>query len=131
MILAIVLSLVVVAIATLHILWGIGFWFPIADEAELVRAVVGFSGAKEMPGAVPCALVGVGLFMAVACLWWPPGAFRFLALAVVGAVFVARGVATFTPFWRKLTPTEPFATLDRKYYGPLCLALGTGFWISL
>ena len=131
MILAILLSLVLLAIATLHILWGIGFWFPIADEAALVRAVVGIPGAKEMPGAVPCALVGVALYMAVACLWWPHGAFRFLALVIVGAVFVVRGIIAYTPFWRKLTPIEPFATFDRKYYGPLCLVLGLGFWISI
>ena len=131
MILALVLSFVVILIATLHILWGIGFWFPIEDEGALVRAVVGFSDAEEMPGAVPCALVGVALNMAVVCLWWPPGAFRFLMLALVGTVFALRGAIAFTPFWRKLTPVEPFATLDRKYYGPLCLALGLGFWISL
>lgn len=131
MILALSLSFVVILIATLHILWGVGFWFPIEDEADLTRAVVGRSGAEEMPGAVPCALVGVALYMAVVCLWWPPGAFRFLMLALVGTAFVVRGALSFTPFWRKLTPEQPFATLDRKYYGPLCLVLGLGFWISL
>lgn len=125
------LSAVLIPLAVLHILWGIGFWFPIEDEAQLVRTVAGFSDATEMPGAVACALVAVALMMAVTCLWWPPGPFRFLALCVIGAVFLARGAAAFTPFWRKLTPMEPFATLDRKYYGPMCLALGLGFWISL
>lgn len=131
MIIASVLSVVLLALAVLHVLWGIGYWFPIEDEAQLVRAVAGFPDAEEMPGAVPCALVAVALFIAVTCLWWPPGPFRFLALVVIGAVFMARGAAAFTPLWRKLTPVEPFATLDRKYYGPLCLALGLGFWISL
>lgn len=131
MIIASLLSVVLLALAVLHVMWGIGYWFPIEDEAQLVRAVAGFPDAEEMPGAVPCSLVAVALFMAVTCLWWSPGPFRFLALAVIGTVFVARGVAAFTPVWRKLTPVEPFATLDRKYYGPLCLALGLGFWISL
>ena len=125
------LSAVLIALGVLHVLWGIGYWFPVEDEAQLVRAVAGFSDIEEMPGAVPCALVAVALFMAVTCLWWPPGPFRFLALAVIGAVFVSRGAAAFTPVWRKLTPVEPFATLDRKYYGPLCLALGLGFFASL
>lgn len=131
MIIASILSAVLIALAVLHVLWGIGFWFPIEDEAQLVRAVAGFADAEEMPGAVPCALVAVALFMAVTCLWWPPGPFRFLALAVIGVVFVARGAVAFTPFWRKLTPVEPFATLDRKYYGPLCLVMGLGFFASL
>ena len=124
-------SAVLIPLAVLHVLWGIGFWFPIKDETRLVRAVAGFAGATEMPGAVPCALVAVALFMAVSCLWWPPGPLRFLALAVIGVVFLVRGVAAFTPFWRKLTPVEPFATLDRTYYGPLCLAIGLGFFASL
>ncbi len=131
MIIESILSVVLLALSVLHVMWGIGYWFPIQDEAALVRAVAGFSGAEEMPGAVPCALVAVALFMAVSCLWWPPGPFRFLALIVIGAVFVARGAAAFTPVWRKLTPVEPFATLDRTYYGPLCLVIGLGFWISL
>ena len=131
MIIASLLSIILLALAILHVLWGIGFWFPIEDEAQLVRTVAGFSGAEEMPGAVPCALVAVALFMAVTCLWWPPGPFRFLTLVVIGALFLARGLAAFTPFWRRMAPAEPFATLDRKYYGPLCVALGLGFWISL
>ena len=131
MIIASILSAVLIALAVLHVLWGIGVWFPIEDEAQLVRAVAGFANTEEMPGSVPCALVAVALLMAVTCLWWPAGPFRFLALVVIGAVFVVRGAAAFTPFWRKLTPVEPFATLDRKYYGPLCLALGLGFFVSL
>lgn len=131
MIIASLLSVVLIPVAVLHVLWGIGFWFPIEDEAQLVRTVAGFAEAKEMPGPVACSLVAVALFMAVTCLWWQPGPFRFLALCVIGAVFLARGAAAFTPFWRKLTPVEPFATLDRKYYGPLCLAVGLGFCISL
>lgn len=131
MMIASLLSVLLLALGVLHVLWGIGYWFPIEDEAQLVRSVAGFAGAEEMPGAVPCALVAVALFMAVTCLWWPPGPFRFLALCVIGAVFVLRGAAAFTPFWRKLTPLEPFATLDRKYYGPLCLLVGLGFFASI
>lgn len=126
-----VLSAVLISLAVLHVLWGIGFWFPITDETQLVRAVAGFDGADKMPGPVACSLVAVALFMAVSCLWWPPGPFRFVALCMIGAVFVARGAAAFTPFWRNMTPTEPFASLDRKYYGPLCLVLGLGFWLSI
>lgn len=131
MILTLTLSFILVVIAALHVLWGLGYWFPIKDEAALARAVVGFAGAQKMPGAVPCAVVAVALLLAVMCLWWPPSLLRSIAVGAIGTVFLARGTAAFTPIWRKLTPTEPFATLDRKYYGPLCLAQGLGFWISL
>ena len=131
MIISSILSVILLALSVLHVMWGVGYFFPIEDEAQLARAVAGFRDAEEMPGAVPCALVAVALFMAVSCLWWPVGAFRFLALAIFGVVFVARGAAAYAPFWRKITPMEPFATLDRKFYGPLCLAIGLGFWISI
>lgn len=131
MILSLILSFILIVIAALHVLWGIGYWVPIRDEAALVRAVCGFPGAEKMPAAVPCALVAVALLLAVMCLWWPPGIWRTLAIGAIGAVFLARGVAAFAPIWRRLTPVEPFATLDRKFYGPLCLMLGVGFWLSI
>ena len=125
--LALVLSVVLVVIAALHLLWGIGYWFPIKDEAALARAVVGAAGVERMPGAVPCALVVVALLFAIMCLWWPPSLLRSLAVGAIGPVFLVRGAVAYTAFWRRLTPMEPFATLDRRYYGPLCLAIGLGF----
>lgn len=131
MILALILSFILVVIAAVHVLWAIGYWFPIPDEAALCRAVVGVTGQVKMPGAVPCALVVAALLLAVMCLWWPPGVPRSMAVGVIGAVFIARGAATYAAFWRNLTPIEPFATLDRRYYGPLCLAIGLGFMASV
>ena len=49
------------------------------------------------------------------------------APSAVALVFLGRGIAGFTPAWRRLTPEQPFATLDVRYYSPLCLAIGTGF----
>ena len=50
-----------------------------------------------------------------------------LAGLAVALVFLGRGVAGFTPAWRRHTPEQPFATLDVRYYSPLCLAIGIGF----
>ena len=50
-----------------------------------------------------------------------------LAGLAVAFVFLARGIAGFTPAWRRLTPEQPFASLDVRYYSPLCLAIGSGF----
>lgn len=50
-----------------------------------------------------------------------------IALLAVAALHLVRGAATYTRRWRTLTPQEPFATLDRLYFGPLSLLLGAGF----
>ena len=125
------LTAVLVTIAAIHILWGIGFWVPIRDEAALVRAVIGEPGRTEMPGAVACSLVAVALLGAASVLWWDAGLLRNAAVLAVGGVFVLRGIAAQLPAWWRRLPVEPFATLDRRVYGPLCLAIGGGFWVSL
>jgi hypothetical protein len=42
----------------------------------------------------------------------------------IAAVFVARGVLSDLPFWRRLVRAEPFATLEVWVCAPLCLMLG-------
>ncbi len=127
--LAFALSGLLLIPAALHLLWAIGFWTPIRDEAQLARAVVGAPGITRMPGALACAVVAVGLFFAALLphLGWFP--LRTQLLTVFGAIFVLRGGAAFLPAWRKLVPEQPFASLDRRLYGPLCLLIGTGFLI--
>jgi hypothetical protein len=46
---------------------------------------------------------------------------------MIGLVFLGRGIAGFTPWWRRLTPEQPFARLDQSLYSPLCLLIGLGF----
>ncbi|MEZ5912720.1 MAG: DUF3995 domain-containing protein [Paracoccaceae bacterium] len=118
---------VLALLMALHVAWGIGLWLPIRDEAALARAVVGAPGRNRMPGAVACSLVAVALFAAASVLWWSDSTRRDLALAGAAAVFLVRGLAAWLPAWRRLLPVEPFATLDRRAYGPLCLAIGAGF----
>lgn len=122
-----ILSAVLIMLAVLQVLWGIGFWFPIADEALLTRTVIGFRGQTKMPGAVPCALVAVALLAAAMSLWGPHGGLRTAMIAVVALVFFARGIAAYVWRWRWLTPEMPFARLDRWIYGPLCLVMAAGF----
>jgi hypothetical protein len=127
MVLAAALTTVLLLVAALHVAWGIGLWIPLTDEAALTRAAVGQRGRVTMPGAVPCALVAVALIAAAWLPWWAPGALRTAGLAGCAAVFLARGTLAYTAAWRRRVPAEPFATLDRRAYGPLCLALGAGF----
>lgn len=126
---SVLLSVVTLGIAAIHILWGIGYWWPIRSEEVLVRAVVGFKGATRMPGPIPCALVAVALIFAANFPWFPYGILRTIGLWTCAVVFLSRGLFPYLPFWRRMTPQKPFATLDRTRYGPLCLLLGAGYVI--
>lgn len=121
-----ILTPILGVVAVLHVLWGIGFWFPIRDEERLVRCVVGAAGATRMPGPIPCALVAAAVTVVMFALLASPNWARTFVLWLSGIVFLARGVLAWVPMWRKMTPQEPFATLDRTLYGPMCLFLGAG-----
>ena len=133
--LAFALSFVLLVITTLHVYWGIDGIWPGRDGASCAHAVVGFRGVDEMP--TPFASFAVAACLTLATLW--PMAlegvfaspFPKIGLAatslLIALVFLARGIAGFTPWWRRLTPEQPFARLDIRYYSPLCLALGLGF----
>jgi len=45
------------------------------------------------------------------------------------AVFAARGLATYVPPVFRYANGTPFATLNRRAYGPLCLAIALGVLI--
>ena len=137
--LAVVLWIVLAAIAVLHAAWGLGSHWPCESEAVLVRTAGGTPGATRMYPPSSCFLVArpAGRRLGVASVRrrllpeaWPRW-LTVLAGAGIALVFLARGVAGYTPAWRRLQSAEPFATLDRRYYAPLCLALGTGFLIIL
>ncbi len=122
----ILLSVILMLIALLHMLWGGGVWVPIRDEEALAKATVGAKGVTRMPGPIPCFLVALALIVVVGAIWLPDGLIRAIILWGAAAVFIGRGALAFTKFWRRMTPEEPFASNDRRFYGPLCLALGVG-----
>jgi hypothetical protein len=120
---ALLLAVLLAPVVLLHLLWAIGLWWPIRDEARLVATVVGVQGMARMPGAAPCALVATAELMLAA---WPlvaGGRWHDLGLWAAAAVLGLRGVAAWLPGWRRLTPVQPFATYDRRLYGPFCLIL--------
>jgi hypothetical protein len=132
------LSFLLVLIAAIHAYWALGGLWPAATERELIDTVVGNASMTQMPPAgmaltvaalilaaaiIPVALTGaVGL----APVW-------LVRLAAVGAglVFSARGVAGYFFSVVAWTPVEPFASLNRLYYSPLCLVIGAIFFILL
>ncbi|KAB2915867.1 MAG: DUF3995 domain-containing protein [Hyphomicrobiaceae bacterium] len=132
--LAIVLWIVLAGIAVLHAAWGFGSHWPCESEQVLVRTAGGTPGATMYPPAacftVAALLLGVSLWPLLAIGLLPeawPGWLTILAGTGIVAIFVARGVAGYLPAWRRLHSAEPFATLDRRYYAPLCLLLGAGY----
>ncbi|QPC88549.1 DUF3995 domain-containing protein [Mesorhizobium sp. NBSH29] len=136
-VLALSLSAILLILTTLHVYWGIGGVWPGTDTRSCAHAVVGFRGVNAMPDAF--ASFSVAACLGLATLWplamigivASPFSRTGLAAAAVliALVFLGRGVAGFMPFWRRLAPVQPFATLDRKYYAPLCLVMGLGFAI--
>jgi hypothetical protein len=134
---ALILTLIVAAIALLHAYWATGGLWPGRTAAELADIVV---GNPRMRGPSSPRLTAIVAAMIAAAAAWPlllsPLVSRYIApeLALLGslglaAVFLLRGMAGFTPWMARRHSAEPFATYNRKYYSPLCLALGAGFLI--
>lgn len=134
MLIAALVFIPLLAIAMAHFVWSLGGTWPIRNPELLARTVVGRSGITTMPPRI--------LSFGVAALTLAAGVLA-LALAdptgggplldglglLAGLLFLARGAAGYTAAWRVRFPEEPFATLDRKTYAPLCLLLGAGFLI--
>ena len=138
--LAMVIAVELAAIAALHVYWAFGGLWPGANVESLVRTVVGVRDMRSMPSrpltlAVAVALGAAGLPPLVKASLLPlflPAGLVQACLLLVGAVFALRGIAPYLPFG---TPhrVEPFATLDRRLYGPLCLVTALAYaalWAS-
>jgi len=135
-IVAMLLALLLAVIAVVHALWGLRIWWPMADEQSLARTVVGSPGITRMPAPYLCHLVALALVGAAVVALQLGGVTRlpavpgwFVQLVAVGfaLVLLLRGVGGYFPSWSARTPEEPFRSYDRRYYSPLCIALGLGF----
>ena len=133
-------SAVLGTLAALHLYWAAGGLWPGGSTSKLIDAVIGDPRLDRMPPAWLSALVGLALAAAAilplsVAPVFPNGALSlyFSTVPLLGAmaatlfvalVFLARGIAGYLPFWRRLHPAQPFATLDVFLYSPLCLLLG-------
>jgi hypothetical protein len=134
MLVAAVVFVPLLAIAIAHFIWSVGGTWPIRDEALLAKTVVGRPGITRMPPRIMSFAGALGTLAAgVAALSLADDAAGGLWLTIAGAllaaVFLGRGAIGYTAGWRARFPEEPFATLDRKNYSPLCLVIGAGFLI--
>jgi hypothetical protein len=130
--------IVLTATAAVHVAWGFGVRWPRKTEAELVTTVIGHK-RDTMPLPLHCYLAAGAIFtlgeiaLMLAGLVQTPSPRWLILFAGAGAalVFAGRGVAGYVPAWRARHPREPFASLDRHYYSPLCLMLAAGFVVLL
>lgn len=123
------LCLILLAIAALHLAWGLGLPWPGADETQRVATVIGLRGHTRMPGFLPSLAVAVALCVVVVLIGWntlTASPLTRVGLLTAAGVFLLRGIAPWLQVWRRLTPQQPFARLDCRVYGPLCLVLGVG-----
>ena len=135
--LALAAAALLLFIAALHAAWGFGATWPERDAKSLARRVVGFPGIERMPRPASCFFVASALaltaILALAAAGLAPTRLPLwlaqTALAGAAVVFGLRGLATYTDAWRAKAPEEPFATADRRLYGPLCLALSLALTI--
>jgi len=126
------LGIALLAIGIAHLLWSLGILWPIRNEQLLARTVVGFPGIERMPAKYKS--FGVAVLILAACVVAfsvadpVSGGLPLTGLAdLAGLVFLARGIIGYTAWWATKTPEEPFRSLDRKTYSPLCLLIGIGF----
>jgi hypothetical protein len=135
MALAVLLSGVLFALAGVHLYWAFGGRWPGHDEASMVEHVVGRTRGMRAPG--PAASIAVALALAVggvlvAATLLPPTRWdrlAWLGRALLFAVFAGRGVATYVPSVFRYAEGTPFARLNRRAYGPLCLSIALGILI--
>ena len=115
-------------LAGLHVAWGLGSSFPLADREQLFDTVAG--GSDHVPGPLACfAVAGCLVTSATAVAGHPsrqPRLQRGLA-ATTTVVLGGRALLGFTGKTELVAPggrtSERFRRQDRRVYAPLCLAL--------
>ncbi|KKB12820.1 hypothetical protein VE25_05100 [Devosia geojensis] len=126
------LFIALLAVSVAHFLWSLGRTWPIRDEKLLAQTVVGFKDVERMPPrlasfALAVAILAAGI-LALALADHDAGGLGLTLLGLVpAAVFLARGIVGYTPWWAALTPEPNFRLNDARVYSPLCIALGLGF----
>jgi len=134
MLIGAIVAVALLAVSLAHFMWAIGRNWPVRDEKLLAQTVVGFAGIERMPARYKS--LGVALAMLAASVLAlsvadhdSGGLWLDLIGLVLAAGFLARGAIGYTAWWAAITPEEPFRTLDRKNYSPLCLGIGVGFFL--
>jgi hypothetical protein len=131
MFVAALIFVVLLTVAIAHFMWAVGSPWPIRDPVLLAKTVIGVPGVTRVPRLasliVSIAVLTAGVVALALADHTGGGLLLTLAGVALAAVFLGRGAVGYTAGWRARFSEEPFATLDRKNYSPLCIALGAGF----
>jgi hypothetical protein len=131
MFVAALIFVVLLTVAIAHFMWAVGSPWPIRDPVLLAKTVIGVPGVTRVPRLasliVSIAVLAAGVVALALADHTGGGLLLTLAGVALAAVFLGRGAVGYTAGWRARFSEEPFATLDRKNYSPLCIALGAGF----
>ncbi len=126
-------------ISAVHLYWALGGFWPGKDERTLTRSVIGATGMTHMPPVWLTVMVAAAILTAALILLaWngqiylglPPLVIK-LGMWGVTLVFLLRGIVGYLPLFRTSNSEEPFATLNQKYFSPLCILIGMGFAIMI
>lgn len=125
---------ILLAIAALHLSWGVGSTWPGHDSNSLRETVVG-TARGPMYGFWACAMVAGALAAAAAVVWarhspLMDGLLRWVILAgyvVLILVFAARGLAPYVSPVFEYARGRPFFDLNLWLYAPLCLLIAALF----
>lgn len=117
----------------LHVLWALRIWWPIADEAELARTVVGGPEMTRMPGRmitwVVSAVIFLGMLWIMLLAGWVqldlPGWLVQLGGWTMSAILILRALYPYVLF-RHLNLNPRFRRLNLIYFSPIILYLGVG-----
>jgi hypothetical protein len=131
MLVAALVFVVLLAVAIAHFLWAVGSRWPIRDPELLARTVIGIPGVTRVPRLASLVVSIAVLAAGVAALALADHTAGGWGLTLVGvalaAIFLGRGLIGYTAGWRARFSAEPFATLDRKNYSPLCIGIGIAY----
>ena len=124
---------VLLALAGLHLYWGVGGFWPGHDAESLRLSVVGTRFGR-MPGLVACVMVAAALAAAAAVVFAGQGQMSagvsgwivYGGYGVLILVFGLRGLAPYLTTVFDYARGTPFFGLNRLYYAPLCLLIAAG-----
>ncbi|WP_028467849.1 DUF3995 domain-containing protein [Neptunomonas japonica] len=125
--------IVLAGVSALHFLWASGSTWPVKDPKQFARTVAGVDSGKASPGMGLTALVALLILAAAVLPLWVinvislplPEWCRLTSMWVLFAVFFLRGLSSYA--LPNLPRTQPFKSLDRHYFAPLCLMLAAGY----
>lgn len=126
--------IILICVSLMHAAWAFGAVWPAKDERALVDTVIGTPGLTKMPGRAVTLIVAAAIAAAGFSALWSAGLIalplpewiRVAAAPVLCLIFGLRGFGTYLA-GSKWPRTEPFASLDRRLFAPLCLFLALGF----